>query len=341
MKVSSVTEPTIMVGCDPEFGLFDKETNRLVSAHGLLPGTKAKPHVVPRGAIQVDGMMVEFNIDPCKTGSEFASNVDHVLSKIKEYLPTTRYDYIYNPSIFFDPGYIKELPTEATELGCSPDYNAWHDGGVNPRPSPPSSVPGMRSCGGHIHISWTKDADVTDLSHRWDCCAIVRVLDCYVLPLLERIEPDNFRRELYGKPGAFRPKPYGVEWRTPSNTWLQSKSLQSWMIDFIIALVKATLKGTITVPNKHESKWSPDRITRIPFYYGTSEYCPATYFNSEISNLVATQSKSSVVTGIRVASTSGKVNFDLNLDVVPVGGANLNYTNPNAVDSSLLNPVIK
>ena len=34
---------------------------------------------------------------------------------------------------------------------------------------------------------------------------------------------------MYGKAGAFRPKTYGVEYRTLSNAWLFSKKLQSFV----------------------------------------------------------------------------------------------------------------
>ena len=45
------------------------------------------------------------------------------------------------------------------------------------------------------------------------------------------MEPDNKRKELYGKAGAFREKPYGVEYRTISNYYLQSKKLIYWVFD--------------------------------------------------------------------------------------------------------------
>lgn len=338
-----MVELVVKVGCDPEFGLFDKKTNRLVSAYGLIPGTKAKPHPVKRGAIQVDGMMVEFNIDPASTGFEFFSNVEHVMLEIKELLPVSRYDYLYKPTIFFDPGYMKELPAEATELGCSPDYNAWHDGGVNPRPAPPEDQPGMRSCGGHIHISWMKDADITDISHRWDCCAVIRVLDQYILPYLNRIDNDTFRQQLYGKPGAFRPKPYGVEWRTPSNIWLKDKDLTITMIDYIIILVKELFKTDskiVSVPKSYNCELN--NLTYFPFHLATYD-SPLRYawfaFAKAIHRLEASATKSTVPTGVRVADTSSKVNYDLNLDI-PYK-KELNYTNLSAIKAVNLNPIIR
>lgn len=338
----------VKVGCDPEFGLFDKKLNRLVSAYGLVPGTKAKPHPVPRGAIQVDGMMVEFNIEPAINGSQFSSNIEHVLLEIKKFLPVDRYDYLYQPTIFYDPGYMSELPTEATELGCSPDYNAWHDGGVNPRPAPPEDQPGMRSCGGHIHISWTENADITDISHRWDCCAVIRVLDQLLLPYLNRIDTCTFRQQLYGKPGAFRPKPYGVEWRTPSNIWLKNKALQQSMINLIISIVQEMFKAgsmVVTVPDKYNPDMPTGRGNRHPFNFGSSyPYTNTLYqnwfgFTNTIENIMNSMSRNTVPTGVRVAATSSKVGFDLNLDI-PYK-KELNYTTINGIKKENLNPVIK
>ena len=43
------------------------------------------------------------------------------------------------------------------------------------------------------------------------------------------LDKDNKRRELYGKAGAYRNKPYGVEYRTLSNFWLTSSKLMQWV----------------------------------------------------------------------------------------------------------------
>ena len=51
------------VGADPEIFLGDADGG-LVSAYGLIKGDKEHPFPVTNGAVQVDGMAAEFNIDP-------------------------------------------------------------------------------------------------------------------------------------------------------------------------------------------------------------------------------------------------------------------------------------
>jgi hypothetical protein len=53
---------------------------------------------------------------------------------------------------------------------------------------------------------------------------MVKVLDksLYLQAWSWKAGPDeDLRREVYGAKGAFRPKPFGVEYRSLSNSWLQ------------------------------------------------------------------------------------------------------------------------
>lgn len=54
------------------------------------------------------------------------------------------------------------------------------------------------------------------------------MMDLFLSVPLVIMEPDSKRKELYGKAGAFRPKPYGLEYRTPSNWYLSDKKLMKW-----------------------------------------------------------------------------------------------------------------
>ena len=66
----------ILVGCDPE--VFVKKNNQFVSAHGLIRGDKKNPFPVKDGAVQVDGMALEFNINPAHSENEFVFSVQSV-----------------------------------------------------------------------------------------------------------------------------------------------------------------------------------------------------------------------------------------------------------------------
>lgn len=219
--------PNFMFGCDPELFVYNLETGKYVTAEGLIPGTKADPYRVDRGAVQVDGMAAEFNIDPAKTFKEFDENISTVMKQLEAMLPPGHVLKTV-PSVVFDKEVFDAAPDKAKELGCSPDYNAW-TGKVNPPPRDPSN-PYLRTASGHIHIGWTNDADITDPQHVLNCCDLVKQLDWYLGAWSCEMDSDPTRRSLYGKAGALRFKNYGVEYRVLSNFWItdSDRRLQVW-----------------------------------------------------------------------------------------------------------------
>lgn len=212
-----------LIGADPE--LFVRKGRYKVSAHDLLPGTKKDPVPVPGGAIQVDGTAAEFNIDPAKNLEEFKGNISLVVKELDERLKAIdpNYSLEAKPSRIYSTKRWESIPGSAKELGCDPDFNAY-TGGMNPRPLPP--IDGLRSGGGHVHVGWTKGADLTDPTHILDCRMVIKAMDFILLPLSRYWDRDKKRRQIYGNPGAFRPKSYGVEYRTLSNAWVMDEKLQ-------------------------------------------------------------------------------------------------------------------
>ena len=213
----------ILVGCDPELFVKNPNSGKYVSGHGLILGTKYEPFKVDKGAVQVDGMALEFNIDPAATGDEFINNINAVRQQLQSMVPG--FTLCPDPVADFDEEVIKAQPEEALELGCEPDYCAWTND-VNPRPN---GAVNFRSGAGHIHIGWGSGFDTRSTNHRDDCLDVVKQMDYYLGIHSLLWDPDNRRRSLYGKAGAFRVKPYGVEYRTLSNAWLKSDLLMKWV----------------------------------------------------------------------------------------------------------------
>lgn len=216
----------VTIGADPEFFLMDKD-GKPISAHDQVPGDKLNPHKTRHGMVQADGLAVEFNIKPCNSAEQFARAIKNTMSDVRK-LVDEKYKFSFTPYVQFDKDYFAKLPDESKELGCDPDFDAFRYGIKNRRPVCSSKNTYvnqvMRTGSGHLHIGWTKGKDPFNAAHNWDCCVLVQALDNFFQNsewLWTDRDEEYYRRTMYGKPGSYRPKPYGVEYRALSNKWLE------------------------------------------------------------------------------------------------------------------------
>ena len=237
------------LGADPElFGFIGKKP---VSVHEYLSGDKQNPHKVKGGAVQVDGTSAEFNIDPCKTKYEFVSRINSVRDTMQSMISEKNPDVVLKaePWVRFEHNYFQGLPPEVKLLGCDPDFNSFksyrtEEGKLfeNPRPNPEAlGIPTVRTGSGHIHIGW----DVSDNAkvHLCDCRHIVNSFQSTIGSSYRKWDASNVRKNLYGAPGAFRPKSYGVELRFLSNKWVDNQYAQEFLFDVVNYLVAPYANG--------------------------------------------------------------------------------------------------
>ena len=206
----------LKIGADPE--LFVKKDGQFVSAYNMIKGTKENPMPVKDGAVQVDGMALEINIDPATSLRKFRENINSVLGTLRDMVPKDC-DLVICPVADFGEDYIKQQPKEAADLGCMPDMNAYT---MDVNEPPDVQIP-FRTAAGHIHLGWTEVKDPWDDDHLEKCMLLTKWLDLYagIESIVRDKDPDSHRRrQLYGAPGSFRPKTYGMEYRVLSNYWL-------------------------------------------------------------------------------------------------------------------------
>lgn len=217
-----------LYGCDPELFVHDGEN--FVPAHNMIPGTKDAPHKVRNGAVQVDGLALEFNIDPVDNGKDWLHRIRDVQGQLRDMIDP-KYNLKATPSADFVEKDFINLPPEAKVLGCDPDLNAW-SGYRNEVPGNAGENP-YRCAGGHVHIGWREadSANLTDQVHIEDCRTVVKALDATLGALSINFDKDRRRAALYGKAGAHRVKPYGVEYRTLSNAWLETDERVNWVFE--------------------------------------------------------------------------------------------------------------
>lgn len=226
MATPQDARPGFTFGCDPELFVFNPEGKPVPA--DMIPGTKIKPHKVDRGAVQRDGFAAEFNIEPVTTFADFNSNIEKVMKQLEAFLPQG-YTLRPDPAVTFDKDVFDAAPDSMKELGCLPDMDAW-TGDITPAPSL-EDQPYLRCSGGHIHIGFPEGPySLGDSQHVMNCRDLVRQLDWYLGGWSLKFDADPTRRKLYGRAGACRIKPYGVEYRVLSSFWVTSRErrLQVW-----------------------------------------------------------------------------------------------------------------
>lgn len=223
----------ITLGCDPE--LFLEQNGQIISAEGLVGGTKEEPlPITDKGhCVQEDNVMVEFNIPPSNTMNEFKDNINLVKNYLTEKFEKNNISLNYSASAMLDKKYLKT--EQAKRFGCEPDFNVWK----REANTPPNAGGRLRSAGGHVHIGFP---NVTQEKQE----NVVKAFDILLgLPSVW-LDPDTRRRRMYGKAGAFRFKDFGVECRILSNFWIQSDETIEWVYNETIKAVELALNNDLS-----------------------------------------------------------------------------------------------
>jgi Phage phiEco32-like COOH.NH2 ligase-type 2 len=221
------------IGSDIELFLRDKQTGEIVSAEGIAKGTKHEPYVFDPSskyfATSLDNVLYEFCIPPSRRLEEFVNNIKKSMSYVNATLP----DRLCYAPIASARLAMHFLETENAQIfGCEPDYNAW-TGNMNNAPSVNTS---LRSAGFHVHVGF-------DDPNREEAEELVRAMDLLLGVPSVLIDPDKDRRNLYGRAGSFRPKPYGLEYRVLSSFFASSEELMAWVYESTIKAIDFVNKG--------------------------------------------------------------------------------------------------
>lgn len=216
------------VGADVEAFLYNTETKKYVPCVGVLPGTKDKPHPLPdldKGyAVQEDNVMAEFNIPPQTHPKRFAAAIQTAINGVSAMLPPD-HKLIFRPSVKF---LAKDLTSKQAMLfGCDPDFDAYTGGTMRK----PLDATGLlhRGAGGHIH-----------LGGNFQCPDFVAALfaDLFLGVFCGLRDTTSERAKFYGQPGIYRPKPYGIEYRTPSCEWAKDPETRRWVSNNAVRLTQ-------------------------------------------------------------------------------------------------------
>ena len=234
---------TISIGADPEFFLvnyylpemddYGNEISPFIPCVGLVPGTKEEPHDLGDGYFcHEDNVTVELGIPPTSNPYNFGESITRGMARIKrEFFADEETQLTSTAAHKFKSSQLTS--PQARTFGCEPDYDAYTNGKVRTVPST-MVEDRWRYAGGHVHLGGD-----------FNCPPFVAALfaDVYISLYLLQLSGFNGvtteekqRRKWYGQPGIFRQKPYGIEYRTFSNTWCSSTDKATYMGDAAVRL---------------------------------------------------------------------------------------------------------
>lgn len=225
-----VNKETVLIGSDFELFLTNDE-GKFISAIPFNSGTKKFPEQLPRKGccLQYDGVLQECNVPPVKLdgSQEFLENLEYIKSYIlSKYAKEEKLKITCCPSAEFTEDQLEH--PEAKVAGCSPSYNAWLDGEMNPSCNLLDT--NLRVCGGHLHFSF-EGADVNN------SIDLMKVFDTFVTIPCLFLDSDERRRQLYGKAGEMRlcewSESRGFEARTLSNFWVEDREYVEYIFNQI------------------------------------------------------------------------------------------------------------
>ena len=219
------------IGADPEMFIINEKTRAVVSAIGLIPGEKGNPWRDPSWGpgfgIEIDNILVEYNIPPVDTKEDFIEVVNFMKDYIDRYLKRINPELgiLCASSMMVDKD---QLDNPIAQLfGCCPDFNCY-TGAPNPRPR--GEKTNLRSAGFHVHYGYEHPSIDQSVE-------MVKYFDIFLGLMSLLFDTDRKRRSLYGKAGCYRLTSYGVEYRTLSSRMGDDDTTLGLIYDGVVARV--------------------------------------------------------------------------------------------------------
>ena len=233
------------IGADPEMFIINEKTRAVVSAIGLIPGEKGNPWRDPSWGpgfgIEIDNILVEYNIPPVDTKEDFIEVVNFMKDYIDRYLKRINPELgiLCASSMMVDKD---QLDNPIAQLfGCCPDFNCY-TGAPNPRPR--GEKTNLRSAGFHVHYGYEHPSIDQSVE-------MVKYFDIFLGLMSLLFDTDRKRRSLYGKAGCYRLTSYGVEYRTLSSRMGDDDTTLGLIYDGVIAATQAYEIG-LHLPNDED-----------------------------------------------------------------------------------------
>lgn len=206
VKLKSGVEIDLMFGTDAEFFLVNSD-NKVIPASKVIPGTKEKPHKLRNGVCHPDGLSLEVGCPPSDTPEGMVTNLFKVLREVhKKYLKDNGLTVLNKQGVSISK--VEGAGHKDLEFGCGVEYQRTSSDMYKHRDM--SATKNLRFSGFHIHLGYTTDQQDDYFSYL-DACKLVAVLDR--LTAKHDLNTGKKRELQYGGLGAFRIKPYGIEYR--------------------------------------------------------------------------------------------------------------------------------
>jgi hypothetical protein len=260
----TVDQP-ISVGADIEAFLLGEDTGNVFPAAEAIGGSKDDPMDLGDATLHPDNVMVEFGFKPGLSAEEFQTNLAvarKAVSSLVEFQSPANLSLEEHRMNNIGIGHYERLLLEFVsmvnidrqfmfltkakgfvEVGCDPFLTVYEKEAIK---YDVCTLGSYRFAGGHIHIGYDHITEVTAEMNE----AIIRNMDFIYLGFIEPLILDDEapeRMETYGTPGAYRHKPYGVEYRTPSNVWVD-RVPATVMYDVASLSARMALEG-ISIPS--------------------------------------------------------------------------------------------
>jgi hypothetical protein len=248
-----ISDPIVTLGADPEFILHEKGKKHEI----VLFSSKYTTGYfgISEAEVGADYGLLEFRPEPVEKPMDLVKAMNKLHIQFRKRYPDFKIlekeavEYDHKRSRLLesmqeekDINYGMNRGKDVGVWGGSDDIIIGMESGVSlsayDKPAFNQFNDKLFTAGGHIHIGggYIMMLSTDQLK------SFVRKLDTEILPICEKVETKaaELRRSVYGTPGEFRIKNYGIEYRAPSNAifWQKNSKPLLKILSKIIDIVK-------------------------------------------------------------------------------------------------------